>query len=383
MTLDALLTEVGPILASSQFSHPSFQEVLAAQHIADDINSARMSVRQAACSLWLYDPHEDFMAAQDAACNYSDDLPRGCEFEPRGLRSEWSHILAHVAGMLEKEKASELVDIVAEFHSEAIERIQKHRWESFRRENFAVVKDLSFCAQVIGAHSSLHSEDRASQVMDVLMEVLYKSGRRKRPFEYVPDPCYGLAKDALTRTRSDYAAGKLLEYNIFLDHLPVSDFLSPAEKEDLRVGASSALRSIVENGARISEDFLVKCMESLKEIRYRDIDLLLDFGKDTSFRQVLGMLAGGFVLPSFDSGKPGDFFGLTLLGIKKYGFEPRLISYFNSMVSKISSDEIMNDYRAALSSFAKLFEPMTGKKLHAHLEAKGIQFFGSEVYKPK
>ena len=59
MTLDQTLMEIEPILRSTdgvfQSTHPSFQKVLTAKQFADEINSGRLSVRDAYEQFWSYE----------------------------------------------------------------------------------------------------------------------------------------------------------------------------------------------------------------------------------------------------------------------------------------------------------------------------------------
>ncbi len=364
-SLDSLLTEVGPILGSSaQFSHPSFCEVLAARQFADEINSGMLSVKDAYISL----------------CKTIDWFPKLGNFMT--LWPSLRPVLNHLPSMLDDKAAIELINTVSETYFSL-----KDRTESFsvRDLNPLILDDLELCARFIGDHPSLHSDERVRQIIDVFMEVVYENCEGKSTFEYLDDPLYSLAEDALIKTKSGYAATKLLEYNIFLGHLSVSEYSSRCQK-DLKLSASIALEIIIKKGAKIDETVLIKSFHplDLKCLNSSDIGFLLDYGGIKSFRHVMEMLAASDDLLGLDFGSERDFFSFLLMGIKKYGFEPKMIGHFNNMVSKIASaDNAINNYHAALFSFARFFKPITGNDLYNHLEAKGIQFFNSEVYKPK
>lgn len=365
--LESALRDVEPILrgnGDSQFTHPSFREILAARQFADEINSGKLSVRDAYMSL----------------CKTIDWFPKLGNFTI--LWPSLRLVLNHLPSMLDDKAAIELINTISETYFSLKDRIESF---SVRDLQLPVLDDLELCARFIGDHPSLHSDERVRQIIDVLMEVVYENCEKKSSFEYCEDPLYNLAEDALIKTKSSYAATKLLEFNIFLGHLSVREYSSHCQ-ENLKLRASIALESIVKKGAKIYETVLIKSFHplDLKCLNSSDISFLLDYGGIKSFRHVMEMLAASDDLLGLGFGNERDFFGFLLQGIKKYEFEPKMIGHFNNVVSKCASNNfVMNNYHNSLSSFAKFFKPLFGKDLYDYLAAKGIQFFNSEVYKPK
>src|SRR5574341_822655 len=256
-SLESTLKEVEPIM-NGTFAHPSFREVLAARHLAEEINSGKLSVKNAARNLWLYDPYEDFMAAQDAACNYSDDLPHACEFKPYGLRSEWKSVLAHMADMLNENKAKEFVDAVGEFHKSDINSITSVHYY-FGQQRSIVLEDFALCARFIGRYqSSIASEGNEKQILDALICValVYEGLGPTRNAHIVEQG--RLARSALALTKSEYVAERLVDFvgKADLDADLVTqkrDLMKYDEISKMREYADDVISELVKRGVDIDK----------------------------------------------------------------------------------------------------------------------------------
>lgn len=96
MPLEQTLEEVEPILRgtdeTSQFTHPSFQEVLTAKQFAEEINSGALPVRDLCRLCWTYDIHTLYWGT-------SEDAPTE-DIEVRELSPVWRNSLLLLAGFL-------------------------------------------------------------------------------------------------------------------------------------------------------------------------------------------------------------------------------------------------------------------------------------------
>ncbi len=206
MTLDNLLKEVEPILQGSHFTHPSFQEVLAARQFADEINSGQLTITRAAYAFWLYDPAED-LAKIDM--EYFDDLyPNHIKLEPRGLKSEWKPVLAHMAGMLSKDNADEFIDVIGVFHSEEIKGLSDGKCARYE-----ILEDLAICSKFIGLHQNGVSPGKnAKFVLDTLKSEFLKNAlieMGEKDLSYMAR--FRLTLETLTQTRSAYMHNAIKE----------------------------------------------------------------------------------------------------------------------------------------------------------------------------
>jgi len=388
-SLDALLAEVRPILGSSQFTHPSFKEVLTARQFADEINSGRLSVKSAAYSLWLYDSYGDVLAAQDNS-GYCDDLPYGCYFEPKGLRSEWRPALAHLAGMLNEDKAREFVDVVGDFHKDNISSIMR---EPSIHGRSVVLEDFALCARFIGRYqTSVSPEGNEKQILDALICValVYEGLGPTRDAHVVEQG--RLARSALALTRSEYVAERLVDFigkaDVDADmETQRQDLMKYDKISKMREYANDVIRGLVKRGVDIDQFLRGR---SSKELRHASgvIGILKEeFGGLGCLEELINDLPAVFVSPS--SPKRDRYIVAYRLGgifksMQRLGFPSRFIQLFNDIVSKIREESVIELYRDTLVRFATGFETQYGTSLYNHLEKNKMQFWDYwMVYKPK
>jgi len=132
-TLEQTLSEVEPILREVDgrfsFSHPSFQEVLTARQFADEINSGKLSVRDAYVNFWSYDEINGPSGVKERYADWRDwdlvwmglikdkrlwDSEKLADNSCKILLPAWRNVLLYMAGILESDKAQELMDIINE-----------------------------------------------------------------------------------------------------------------------------------------------------------------------------------------------------------------------------------------------------------------------------
>ena len=187
MTLDNVLREVEPIIQGSHFTHPSFQEVLTARRFADEINSERLSVREAYLNFWS---------------NVASNMPKELSADYRTIRSEWRPTLKHLVSMLSDENAEEFINVVSESYFLCKKQIY------FNGEKFydIVLDDLVLCAKFIRIHPALHSRKCSKQVKKVAEELFEYFDRRSGDVEFWADPClnyFSRIKDLYALTRQN------------------------------------------------------------------------------------------------------------------------------------------------------------------------------------
>lgn len=393
-SLDNLLTEVGPILSSSQFSHPSFREVLAARQFADEINSGRLSVKRAAYTLWLYDLHEDIMAAQENS-GYLDDLPHVIEFPPPSLKSEWKPVLVHLAGMLNADKAGEFVEVVGEFHAERIERMQKPK-SKFLFDDDVLLEDLKICAKFVARYDTSTSPGRqCKKLLDTLLNTFYEYGN-------ADNTAIGMALissrsqraiGALSISKSAYVLKSLTDHiTHYINMTNYSEFFDKAlfAKGTMAILAHDAILKMTEKGVTLDDLLPGKLTISYKR-EYRHLHSLMCHGG--GIKCLNSLIRGIEECRSYTGPKDVDpcyrfneiGFFLTIFSIiKRHDLDPKLIKQFNDELSKWKDDNnLMKIYGTALQEFAKDFQKNSGLDLYDQLDKKGVQFLDSEVYKPE
>ncbi len=378
-SLDGLLNEVGPILGSSQFSHPSFREVLAARQLADEINSERLSVKHAVHSLWLYDPMWDAMAAQDNS-GYCDDLPYGCYFEPKGLRSEWRPALAHLAGMLNADKAREFVDVVGDFHKDNISSIMR---EPSIHGRSVVLEDFALCARFIGEHPALHENERVKQILDGLLGVAGQCSTS--PGQSSIDERSRSAKTALSITKSSYAAMGLINYIISCGHEFHGEYDYNAQ-DGSKDEAIKAVDALVKSGVKIDENSLIKNICRNSDLNKADFVMLNRFCGIKSIEHIIKALSRDDIFRKFGRGSTVYYecISVALKEIQSQGFKPELIVSFNNTITEAQNGTLMYEYHHALFDFAKHFNWAYSTDLYKLLEKNKMQFWDYwMVYKPK
>jgi len=378
MTLDSLLIEVGPILASSQFSHPSFREVLTARQFADEINSGRLSVKSATYSLWLYDSYGDVLAAQDNS-GYCDDLPYGCYFEPTGLKSEWSQVLAHMAGMLNEDKAKEFVDIVGEFHKDKISSIM-HKPSIHGRS--VVLEDFALCAKFIGRYqTSVSPEGHEKQIIDALLSVAKKYTDGKES-EWVNERAR-IALNALATTRSSYVARELVDYVAWCANVP--GYENPIDDARLDSSAHSfnTILKLADAGVEV-EDSLLSHLPNGNYGNYGSIlSLLSVLGKSKSLETLIRNMPDEHSVVSAPYNNTERYLNAIFALFEKYEFNPDLIKTFNEQISKIGDGKFMYQYHEKLELRAYEMLKYRQVELYKLLEKNKMQFWDYwMVYEP-
>ena len=380
-SLDTLLTEVGPILSGSgkeSFTHPSFREVLTARQFADEINSGRLSIKSAA-HFWLYDPMWDAMAAQDNS-GYCDDLPYGCYFEPKGLRSEWRPALAHLAGMLSEDDAREFVDVVGEFHKGDISGI---RSEPSIHGRSVVLEDFALCAKFIGRYqTSVAPEGNEKQIINALLSVAEDyTDERERAHVYRRAE---IAANALALTKSSYAARELVDYVIWCEKVP--DLGYPID--DARMTSSSVAYGTViklaNSGVEV-EDCLLSHLQKGRYGNCRSIlSLLSALGKQKTLETLIRNMPDEHSVVSAPYNNTERYLNAIFSLFEKYEFNPDLIKTFNEQISEISDGKFMHQYHETLERFA--YEMINDRQVELYelLEKNKMQFWDYwMVYKPK
>jgi hypothetical protein len=327
MTLDNLLSEVSPILNSSQFTHHSFLEVLAARELANEINSGKVSVRVA---------YAKIIGMHIADYNF--------------INPDWWPVMHHMVGMLSEEKAREMVDTISDFAVKCTEEslFGFSRWPESLAD--LVVGNLAICAEYIGRHQWAHCEPqgRVKDIIDILLQIFNDC----KPKNYTnPEiPIYlghERAVKALRQINSVYA-DKLIRDPLNSD-LCANFFLS----------------------GRFSPSQTKNLWEGLVQIVGTDrlLDALLDYMR---------------VFPGEGlQERVPRYMGLLFEIIKKSDFEKEHIKRFNDELAKWQNDvNFMKTYRSSLNELAQGLKS-SGIDLYVILEKKGAQFLDSEVYKPK
>ncbi len=391
MTLDSLLSEVGPILGSSQFSHPSFREVLAARQLAEEINSGKLSVKQAANAVWLYDPGEDMARIQD---EYFDDLyPGNIEFDPSHVM--WKSVLAHMAAMLNADKAKEFVDVVGEFHAKRIgkgaiirkkEALSSLVGDSQLRQYHAVVDDMILCAKFIEAHpTSVKPKGYSKQILDTLLCAV--KNFIDEPDLWTPEAWQPIelqavrSLDALAKTKSSYVLQKLIAYVDGRREMIVQGLSYYFQENVLEHDVLCTVKKLALSGVKVSEEFLVNYFQECTGRYGRDCRYVFDLvGSLGGLKCLEGLID---LLPCwFRRGK--DYYFPSIFNIiRRHDFDPDMIRKFNDGISKVSDGKLRTFYNGSLRDFADKVLEDHNVNLYDHLEAKGVQFFDSEVYKPK
>jgi len=100
-TLETQLVEVKPIFKDGVFVMPSFQEVLTARQFTDEINSGRLSVKEAYTNFWSYEEDAGLWG-----------LPKDREW--RAVLPAWRPILVDITDKIKNEKVEELVSVMVQ-----------------------------------------------------------------------------------------------------------------------------------------------------------------------------------------------------------------------------------------------------------------------------
>jgi len=141
--LESVLRDVEPILRGNsdfQFAHPSFREVLAAKQFADEINSGKLSVRDAYFNFWsLLEWPKEWLLNKDF----------------RTLRDDWKPILSHMAHILPESKKIELLETVSEIYAtyrNELDSYLKATYPSciFPKAHWNTKKDVMWFVEIFG-----------------------------------------------------------------------------------------------------------------------------------------------------------------------------------------------------------------------------------------
>jgi hypothetical protein len=367
MTLDGLLVEVGPILNSSQFTHPSFREVLAARQLADEINSGSLSVSDAYADVWSCVP---------------DNKPGNIPADFRIAAPSWRQHLVRLSSMLSDSKAGEFIQVVSENYFANQEEAYLFSEGSFADD---VLEDLSICAKCIGMHPILHSQERVRKVLDSLLEVsreFYDNGWMHNAWERSD-----FAKKALSFTRSSYVISKLADYASGCKNIPDYGYYIDDARLSSGIEAYDTICKLVERGTKIDEDYLIERIMSdpVRKCDFNtELSLLRRFGSVTAFEKLADQLSNN-IFDFYESERQAisNFFSALFGIVKRHDFEPGLIKSLNNRISQ-KSGELMANYHRVLSFFAQEFKEESDLDLYTHLEKKGMQFWDYwMVYKPK
>jgi hypothetical protein len=301
------------------------------------------------------------MAAQEGS-GFMDDLPHGCYFEPDSLRSEWRPALAHMAGMLNEDKVKEFVDVVGEFHAERLDMILKQGIERALdcglRQYFALVDDLVTCSRFIRQSvTSASPEGREKEILDVLMKMIQASNVIGPRWNSLIAEQTRLASYALILTKSKYVTNCILE-SLVQTKERVKAIVDGTKKDCLT-------SSLIFPSLEPAYEVISKC---------RLDEMILDFAH---------------IFESSDSSPKKEHYsasfqlGILLGSIQRLDFPPQLVQFFNDKISKIKEKSFVDIYRITLENFASNFEGQYSISLYDQLKKSGMQFFNSEVYKPK
>ncbi len=393
MTLDAVLREAEPIMNGS-FTHPSFQEILAARQFADEINSGRLGVKRAAYTFWFYDPHEDMMAAQEGS-GYRDDLPHAIEFDPAHIKNEWKLVLTCMAEMLNEDRAKEFVDGVGEFHAKRIGKgatIRKEDALCYLADDFqirqysAVVDDMILCAKFIGAHpTSVMPKRYSKQILDTLLCAV--KNFIDEPDLWTPETWQPIelqavrALDALAQTKSSYVLQKLIAYVDGRREMIVEGLRYYFQENVLEHDVLCAVKKLALSGVKVSEEILVNHFQECTGRHGRDCKYVFDLVGSLGGLKCLEGLIG--LLPFWFSRGKDYYFPSIFNVIRRHDFDPDMIRKLNDGISKVSDSKLRSFYSDGLRDFADEILRDNNIDLYQHLEKKGTQFLDSEVYKPK
>ncbi len=346
MTLDSLLTEVGPILNSSQFTHPSFREVLAARQFADEINSGRLSVNDAYLTLWS---------------RIESLLPKKIK-SFRTIDPSWKPVLTHMAGMLNEDKVKEFVDVVGESHDKRIKRLDRHSDNVLYGDN-EVFEDLIFCTQFVRRFNTLGSpKGYPIKILETLLGLFYDYACIGHEYKDLPRLQKRAQKaiDALSLTRSEAVLESLKG---FLDDNPNIHTYDSSDQIWFACGA--AYRAV----ERIEEDRLI-----IEE----------GISTESDGAGHLDKLMSALLSPHTHNNGKRDIFWRAFGIIWKRGFSPDLIRIFNEKIATIKEGGLLDIYHTTLCYFASMMHRKHNVNLYDHLEKNKMQFWDYwKVYKPK
>lgn len=381
-SLDSLLAEVGPILTSSQFAHPSFREVLAARQFMAEISSGQLSMKEAYLNFWSY---------------IEPTKPKELGEEYRTVRPEWRFTLAHIAAMLSDKTAEEFINVISESYFLYYDQIKGSSFFSEIKFYNAVLSDFALCTRSIGTHPALHGQKRVEQVLDALFELARKFSDGGINGQYLDVRCAG-AHGALQLTKSQKVAVKLVEYIRWCGSVSDCGYVSDDSKYYSRDSAVGTIHQLVKCGVELPEDVFLDnlnqkidlngdCEPIVKFLGYlggqASLEVLTERLLNNRFLERLIWDYSDIMKWSAAKDQCRDHFESIFKIIKMHEFEPSLIARFNRIISEAVNENLRDEYHSCLIDLAKDFKRDSGLNLYRHLEGKGVQFFDYEVYKPK
>ncbi len=326
MDLESTLREIEPIFQGNHFTRPSFQEILAASQFANEMNSGRLSVKDAYYGIIV-------------VRHYSCDL----------IRSHLRPVVHRMVDFLSEEKALELVELISEFEVESSEK-WPWKFRSYHEGKIDdVVEDLVLCAEFIGKHRWADAEghNRAKDIIDLLGKVYDECAPKLSIEELTPfGKRYYRSSYALHQAKSKYADKHL----------------------------NARLKSMI-----VSSTILRSDPDMISEFSRSTVS---DLGVDIPLEALLEGLCvytdGGHLKLN------GQIYLRTIFEVIKEGnFEKEHIKQFNDELAKWhSDDDFMEFYRSTLKEFTQDLKK-SGIVLYELLDKKDVQFFNSGVYKPK
>ncbi len=381
-SLESVLREVEPILQGrnfTQFTHPSFQEVLAARQLAHEINSKRLSVRNAYINLWSEPLFESY----------------------RRVMPDWRSSLTHLSTMLSDLAASEFINVVSE--NRTLIDVKAPSFSEFSVD-CDVVYDLKISARCIGEHPALHDSEIVKNIIDILFHVATSGCGSRDVYSTLVDESYGYgshsmigAVRALRLTKSERVAAKYAE--------GMHEFVYAGGVS--RTDVPSMVCDLAQRGVKIPEDILLKGQGDrilLSHKREHIVEFLGEYGGKASLEALTARLSNDQMFAKYlcrdnllAKERCYDHFRSMLRIVKRHEFDPDLIELFNNLITgtigKIPdsihyqsgkyAEALMSVYHQALSNVAKDFKEESATELYSHLETKGVQFLDSWVYKPK
>jgi len=130
-----------------------FNEELTAESFADEINSGRLSVRDAYVNFWSYEEDAELW-----------DLPKDQEW--RALLPAWKNVLLDITKMLDDSKIIDLADVISKSYFDTTSFFKLHEYNPF-------FKELTFAAEILGEDDSENKE--SSRIVATLVDLLDKT----------------------------------------------------------------------------------------------------------------------------------------------------------------------------------------------------------------
>jgi hypothetical protein len=254
-----------------------------------------------------------------------------------------------MVGFLSEKKALELVELISEFE---VKSSEKWPWK-YRSYHVGNIDDnlenLVLCAEFIGKHRWADTKEHslAKKVLDLLGKVY--------------NEC---APNCSNDQQTPY----------YTRHVRASYALHQAKSKYADKHLNARLKSMIMSSTMLRSDPDMISEFSRNTVRDLGVDIPLE-----ALLEGLCVYADGGHLKL-----NGKIYLKTIFEVIKEGnFEKEYIGQFNEELAKWHSDyDFMEFYRSTLKEFTQDLKK-SGIVLYELLDKKGVQFFNSEVYKPK